>query len=68
MRISWLFSDLQCSGVSGLRSLSLHTGVAGLYWDPMKLRYRDTMALAVWGNTTDLQQAVGRLIPVSARM
>ena len=68
MRISWLFSALCSVGVSGLRSLSLHTGVAGLYWDPIKLRYRDMMALAVWGNTTDLQQAVGGLIPISARM
>lgn len=49
------------------RSLSLHTGVAGLRWDPLRLCYRDYIALAVWGNATEVQKAVGRLIPVSAR-
>ena len=48
-------------------SLSLHTGLAGIRWDPLKLRYRDFIALAVWGNSTEVQKAVGNLIPVSAR-
>ena len=48
-------------------SLSLHTGLAGLRWDPLELRYRDLMALAVWGEATEVEKAVGNLISVSDR-